>query len=144
MQYSLSLLAAALLAGIASAQNPFSFTTLSTVTAGTPFNITWSPSTGTTDTITLLLRQGDPAHLTTVATIACLLPFPFPTPSFPTPDSFFHTNGILSNSKHPKHRLLPLDALHLPRPRLRLRIRNHRRWKYTYSQLFRTIHAQLS
>jgi hypothetical protein len=79
MQYSLSLLAAAFLAGIASAQNPFSFTTLSTVTAGTPFNITWSPSTGTTDTITLLLRQGDPAHLTTIATIACLLPFPYPS-----------------------------------------------------------------
>jgi hypothetical protein len=71
MQYSLSLLAAAFLAGIASAQNPFSFTTLSTVTAGTPFNITWSPSTGTTDTVTLELRQGDPAHLTTVETIAC-------------------------------------------------------------------------
>jgi hypothetical protein len=70
MQYSL-LAAAAFLAGLASAQNPFSFTTLTTVTAGTPFNITWSPSTGTTDTVTLVLRQGDPSHLATVETIAC-------------------------------------------------------------------------
>lgn len=60
-------------ATLALAQNPFSFTTLPTsIPVGTPFNITWSPSTGTTDTVTLLLRQGDPNALVTVETIACM------------------------------------------------------------------------
>ncbi|PMD49849.1 uncharacterized protein K444DRAFT_670669 [Hyaloscypha bicolor E] len=60
----------AALAALTSAQNPFTFTTLTSVTAGTPINITWAPSTGTVDTITLVLRQGDPTHLSTIATIA--------------------------------------------------------------------------
>ncbi|KAH8747270.1 Ser-Thr-rich glycosyl-phosphatidyl-inositol-anchored membrane family-domain-containing protein [Hyaloscypha finlandica] len=62
--------AIATLAALTSAQNPFTFTTLTSITAGTSINITWAPSTGTVDTITLLLRQGDPTHLSTIATIA--------------------------------------------------------------------------
>ena len=73
MQFSVIFLSAAL-AALANAQNPFTFTTLSTVTAGTPFNITWAPSTGTVDTVTLVLRQGEPSALTTVETIACKPP----------------------------------------------------------------------
>ena len=168
MQYSL-LAAAAFLAGIASAQNPFSFTTLSTITAGKPFNITWSPSTGTTDTVTLVLRQGDPSHLTTITTIACLLPFPLHSPISLLPPflppfllspllySLVRTSMVMRkirsvrilywhiwrNSKHPKHRLLPLDTLHLPRPRHRLRLRDHRRWKYKHCELLWSIHHWL-
>jgi hypothetical protein len=52
-------------------QNPFILTTGSAVTAGTPFNITWSPDTGTTDTITLVLRNGSLTSLETVESIAC-------------------------------------------------------------------------
>lgn len=69
MRFSTTVLFAAF-ATLSSAQNPFTFTTLTSVTAGTPFNITWAPSTGTTDTVTILLRQGDPKSLTTVATVA--------------------------------------------------------------------------
>ncbi|RDW60208.1 hypothetical protein BP5796_11814 [Coleophoma crateriformis] len=69
MQYSTSLLFAAL-ASIVAAQNPFTFTTLTSVTAGQQFNITWAPSTGTTDTVSLVLRQGNSANLDTVETIA--------------------------------------------------------------------------
>jgi Kre9/KNH-like N-terminal Ig-like domain len=75
MRFS-SALVIATLSALASAQNPFTFTTLTSITAGTPFNITWAPSTGTVDTVTLLLRQGDPTHLATIATIACASPFP--------------------------------------------------------------------
>lgn len=67
-------LAAATLTTLVSAQNPFSFNTQPIVTAGVPFQITWSPSTGTTDTVTLLLKQGPAAQLTTVLTIACTSP----------------------------------------------------------------------
>jgi len=70
MQYSTLLLAT--LVSLASAQNPFSINPLpQSISVGTPFNITWAPSTGATDTVSLLLRQGDPSHLATVATIAC-------------------------------------------------------------------------
>ncbi|RDW84366.1 hypothetical protein BP6252_01956 [Coleophoma cylindrospora] len=69
MQYSTSLLFAAL-ASVVAAQNPFTFTTLSSITAGQQFNITWAPSTGTTDTISLVLRQGNSANLNTIETIA--------------------------------------------------------------------------
>lgn len=62
------------LAATASAQNPFTFTTLTSIKAETPFNITWSPSTGTTDTVTLILRKGLSTDLDTVATIAGLSP----------------------------------------------------------------------
>ena len=79
MQFStLSLLVA--LTSLVSAQNPFNFLTTPVVKVGTPFNITWSPSTGTTDTITLLLRQGNPNALTNVETIACTSPIPFLSP----------------------------------------------------------------
>lgn len=72
MQYTTLLLAA--LASLAAAQNPFTMTSLSTITAGTPYNITWAPSTGTTDTVTLVLRQGNSKDLTTIQTIACTSP----------------------------------------------------------------------
>ncbi|KAF4629797.1 hypothetical protein G7Y89_g8346 [Cudoniella acicularis] len=65
---------AAGLVTLATAQNPFTFpTAIGTITAGTPFNITWAPSTGTTDTVSLVLRQdqgGGPNNLAVVATIA--------------------------------------------------------------------------
>lgn len=61
-------------AALARAQNAFSFTTLTSVTAGTPFNITWVPSTGTQDTVTLVLRQGDSKDLATTQTIAARVP----------------------------------------------------------------------
>lgn len=58
------------LASIATAQNPFSFDSLTSIKAGDNFNITWSPSTGTVDTVTLLLRDGNKAALNDVLTIA--------------------------------------------------------------------------
>ncbi|KAH8820373.1 Ser-Thr-rich glycosyl-phosphatidyl-inositol-anchored membrane family-domain-containing protein [Xylogone sp. PMI_703] len=58
------------LASIAAAQNPFTFTTLSSVTAGDQFNITWQPSTGTSNTVTIVLRSGDKDALKIVSTIA--------------------------------------------------------------------------
>ncbi|PVH84284.1 hypothetical protein DL98DRAFT_512665 [Cadophora sp. DSE1049] len=69
MQFSTTLIFAAV-AALASAQNPFSFTSLTSITAGEPFNITWAPSTGTTDTVSLVLRQGESTDLDTVETIA--------------------------------------------------------------------------
>jgi hypothetical protein len=70
MQYTTLLLA--FVASLVSAQNPFTMTTMPTaIQAGQPFTITWNPSTGTTDTISLVLRQGDPDHLNTVTTIVC-------------------------------------------------------------------------
>lgn len=77
MRFSTTLLSA-LLAALTVAQNPFTFSTeIGTVEAGKGFNITWAPSTGTTDTVTLVLRQnqGDAKSLATVVTIACLFPF---------------------------------------------------------------------
>jgi hypothetical protein len=81
MQLSATLLFTAF-ASLVAAQNPFSFVTLpASIKTGEPFEITWSPSTGTVDTVTLILRQGDPDHLATVITIAgsffhllCLVP----------------------------------------------------------------------
>ena len=72
MQFSTTLILAAV-AALASAQNPFTFTSLTSIPAGTPFNITWAPSTGTTDTVSLVLRQGESTDLDTVETIACEL-----------------------------------------------------------------------
>merc|ERR1711974_291923 len=69
MQFSTTLILAAV-AALGSAQNPFTFTSLTSITAGTPFNITWAPSTGTTDTVSLVLRQGESTDLDTVETIA--------------------------------------------------------------------------
>ncbi|KAH9214494.1 Ser-Thr-rich glycosyl-phosphatidyl-inositol-anchored membrane family-domain-containing protein [Leptodontidium sp. 2 PMI_412] len=69
MQFSTTLILAAV-AALASAQNPFTFTSLTSITAGTPFNITWAPSTGTTDTVSLVLRQGESTALDTIETIA--------------------------------------------------------------------------
>jgi hypothetical protein len=71
MRFSLpASLVIATFSALAAAQNPFTFTTLTSITAGTPFNITWAPSTGTVQTVTLVLRQGDPTHLNTIETIA--------------------------------------------------------------------------
>ncbi|RQM04945.1 hypothetical protein DH86_00004290 [Scytalidium sp. 3C] len=58
------------LASVASAQNPFTFTTLTSINAGKEFNITWEPSTGTTDPVNIILRQGNSNALSTVMTIA--------------------------------------------------------------------------
>ncbi|KAH7397959.1 Ser-Thr-rich glycosyl-phosphatidyl-inositol-anchored membrane family-domain-containing protein [Cadophora sp. MPI-SDFR-AT-0126] len=69
MQFSSTLIFAAI-AALASAQNPFTFTSLTSIKAGEPFNITWAPSTGSTDTVSLVLRQGDSSNLETVETIA--------------------------------------------------------------------------
>ncbi|KAL3417641.1 hypothetical protein PVAG01_10651 [Phlyctema vagabunda] len=69
MRFSTSFVLAAL-ASLVAAQNPFTFTTLSSITAGQPFDITWAPSTGDVQTVTLILRQGDPNNLNTVTTIA--------------------------------------------------------------------------
>ncbi|KAK0103331.1 hypothetical protein ONS95_005360 [Cadophora gregata] len=69
MQFSTTLIFAGI-AALASAQNPFTFTSLTSIKAGEPFNITWAPSTGTTDTISLVLRQGESTDLDTVETIA--------------------------------------------------------------------------
>ncbi|PBP26211.1 hypothetical protein BUE80_DR002829 [Diplocarpon rosae] len=69
MRFSHTLIFAAW-ASLARAQNPFTFTELNSVTAGQSFTITWAPSTGSTDTVTLLLRQGDEKDLGTVETIA--------------------------------------------------------------------------
>ncbi|KAE9373183.1 hypothetical protein N431DRAFT_482286 [Stipitochalara longipes BDJ] len=69
MHFSTTLLLAGLVT-FTTAQNPFTLSTLTSIAAGTPFNITWAPSTGAVDTITLLLRQGDPTHLSTIQTIA--------------------------------------------------------------------------
>ncbi|CAL3966282.1 hypothetical protein PZA11_002983 [Diplocarpon coronariae] len=69
MQFSSTLLLMAW-AALAAAQNPFTFNELDSVTAGQPFTITWAPSTGSVDTVTLLLRQGDSDNLSTVETIA--------------------------------------------------------------------------
>ncbi len=79
MRFSLpASLVIATFSALAAAQNPFTFTTLTSITAGTPFNITWAPSTGTVQTVTLVLRQGDPTHLNTIETIACMSLFHFP------------------------------------------------------------------
>lgn len=71
MRFSLTLLLTAL-ASIATAQNPFLYNPgdLTNITAGSTFEIKWAPSTGTTDTVTILLRQGNPDQLVTVLTIA--------------------------------------------------------------------------
>lgn len=72
-----------LFTAFAAAQNPFSFVSLpQSIPVGSPFNITWSPSTGTVDTVTLILRQGDANDLATIQTIACTYSSP---PSSPCP-----------------------------------------------------------
>lgn len=66
------------------AQNPFSLAPLpQSIPVGTPFNITWLPSTGTVDTVTLVLRQGPQDDLATIQTIACksVQPLSFGQPS---------------------------------------------------------------
>ncbi|KAH8591983.1 hypothetical protein B0O99DRAFT_690048 [Bisporella sp. PMI_857] len=70
-----ALLSCALFTAFACAQNPFSFATLpQSIPVGQQFNITWIPTTGATDTITLVLRQGNPLLLDTVGIIAANLP----------------------------------------------------------------------
>ena len=72
-----------LFTAFAAAQNPFSFVSLpQSIPVGSPFNITWSPSTGTVDTVTLILRQGDANDLATIQTIACTYSSP---PTSPCP-----------------------------------------------------------
>jgi hypothetical protein len=63
-------LSAVVLATLAQAQNPFTFTTAPVVSVGVPFNITWAPSTGTVQTVSLILRQGDATALNDVLNIA--------------------------------------------------------------------------
>lgn len=66
-----SLLLVSGLAALVAAQNPFTFNPLPTsIKVGEAFNITWSPSTGTQATVTIMLRQGDPDHLADVEVIA--------------------------------------------------------------------------
>lgn len=67
---TLLLTGAATLASLASADNAFTMTGPYNVVAGTPFNITWASTTGSSDTVSLFLRQGDANALNTVATIA--------------------------------------------------------------------------
>lgn len=56
------------------AQNPFTFNNaIGTIAVGQAFNVTWSPSTGTQDTVSLILREGESTDLVTVLTIACEL-----------------------------------------------------------------------
>ena len=79
MQYFNFLFAVLAGLGLVTAQstgsNPFTMTEadLASVTAGEPFNITWTPTSGTT--VSLVLRQGVATVLSTVETIACELPF---------------------------------------------------------------------
>jgi len=63
-------LSCVVLATLAKAQNPFTFTTAPVVKVGVPFNITWAPSTGTVETVSLILRQGDATALADVLNIA--------------------------------------------------------------------------
>jgi len=71
MQF-ITFLSIALFTAFAAAQNPFNFVSLpQSIPVGTPFNITWAPSTGTVDTVTLVLRQGNANNLATIQTIAC-------------------------------------------------------------------------
>lgn len=86
MRFSTTFFAAAF-ASLALAQNSFSFPAeIGTIKAGSPFNITWTPSSKT-ESVSLVLRQstGDVNNLATVATIGCssslflfLLPSPVP------------------------------------------------------------------
>ncbi|CAG8959946.1 hypothetical protein HYFRA_00012663 [Hymenoscyphus fraxineus] len=75
MQLSKLLLAFAFSA-TAYAQNPFTFPgDIGTISAGSPFNITWAPSPATVS-VTIVLRQslGDVNNLATIVTIAANLP----------------------------------------------------------------------
>ncbi|CZR54224.1 uncharacterized protein PAC_04107 [Phialocephala subalpina] len=74
MRFNLLTILAGLTA-IATAQNPFLYNPgdLTNITAGSSFDIKWAPSTGTQDTVTILLRQGNPDQLVTVLTIAGML-----------------------------------------------------------------------
>jgi hypothetical protein len=137
MRFSLpASLVIATFSALAAAQNPFTFTTLTSITAGTPFNITWAPSTGTVQTVTLVLRQGDPTHLTTIQTIARMSLSLSPM-FLSTQKKSPNTNGV--PSINPKHRLLPLDTPHLPRSRHRLRLRDHQRPEQRHRQLLEPI-----
>lgn len=68
--------AAAALVTAVTAQNAFTLPAIGSITAGQSFTITWTPTTGATDTVTLLLvqDQGNSAALVTVATITCTYP----------------------------------------------------------------------
>jgi len=139
MRFSLpASLVIATFSALAAAQNPFTFTTLTSITAGTPFNITWAPSTGTVQTVTLVLRQGDPTHLSTIETIARMSLSLFLIPYIPLPPEK-ESNANAVPSIHPKHRLLPLDTPHLPRSRHRLRLRDHQRPEPLHRQLLEPI-----
>jgi len=83
MQF-ITFLTIVLFTAFAAAQNPFNFVSLpQSIPVGTPFNITWSPSTGTVDTVSLVLRQGDATNLAIIQTIACMSPLTSLTPNHP-------------------------------------------------------------
>lgn len=106
MQYTTLVLT--ILASLAAAQNAFTMTTLSTITAGTPYNITWSPSTD--GTVTLILRQGSSTSLDTVETIARTFPSCHPIPNSPllNPSSSPHSHFVPSPQKTPANRIYSL------------------------------------
>lgn len=75
MQFSTSIVLAALVGFVSAQANAFtlSATTLDTgFTAGSSVIITWQPTSS--GTVTLLLKQGDPSDLSTVATIVSNTP----------------------------------------------------------------------
>jgi len=151
MQFSLTFLLTALIS-FTFAQNPFLYNAgdLTSLTAGSTFTIQWAPSTGTTDTVTLLLRQGDPSSLVTVLTVAGTIPsllsilFPFQShrhliiPSHPSKGR--RQKMLTETSKHTQHRLLHLVHPHHPRKRNPLHLRNLRRPKPRSSKLLESIY----
>ena len=86
------------------------------LSAGTPFDITWTP--GSDGPVNLILRQdqGDVNNLAIISIIAGTYPLP----------SSSHLPPLLtkSNRGSPKHRFLHLHTTFHPRFRLRLRIRD--------------------
>lgn len=115
MQYALFLFP--IVASLANAQNEFTMTTLSTITAGKPYTITWAPSPGTS-AVNLVLRQGDSSALSTVETIACTFSARHCNPNiFPFSRLAPISNiQLITQSKHPKLWLLHLDTTTLPSP----------------------------
>lgn len=68
MRFTSAILAGALaVLAVAQKPNPFTRTSYEGIAAGFPTTITWTPTTS--GTVTLVLMQGDPDALTTVATI---------------------------------------------------------------------------
>jgi hypothetical protein len=68
MRFSTTFAIFSALAAAAQAVN-FTVLTFATVTAGEPFEVSW---TGAQGPVTLTLKDGDPNNLQTVSTIACM------------------------------------------------------------------------